>query len=58
MSGTSMATKLAPLTASAGSITRKPSFLALSQLPPLRVPTTTSNPLSCRLSACARPWLP
>jgi len=55
MSGTSMATNFAPLMASFGSMTWRPSFLALFQLSPWRVPTTTSNPLSCRLRACARP---
>ena len=42
MSGTSMATSCAPLTAAAGSSTFRPSFLALFQLSPLRTPTTTS----------------
>src|ERR1044071_3741998 len=54
-----MATSDAPFTASTGSAPFRPSRLAFFQLSPyLRTPTTTSWPLSARLSACARPWLP
>ena len=45
--------------ASAGVFTVRPSFCALArERLPAGSPTTTSTPLSLRLSAWAWPWLP
>jgi len=58
-SGSSIMTMSALFTASATSATLRPAFFALSQDgPPLRTPTVTFMPDSCRLSACAWPCEP
>ena len=49
----------APLIASAISATLTPAFFALShEAPPLRRPTVTLTPESCRFCACAWPCEP
>ncbi len=59
LSGSSIMTTSAPLTASATSLTCRPAFSALlHDAPPLRRPTVTFTPLSFRFSACAWPCEP